>query len=57
MLAFLLRRFIYMVTTLVFISFIGFFIINLPPGSYLDVYQAQRQNMGTHTADLRVRGS
>ncbi|MEZ4866897.1 MAG: ABC transporter permease [Caldilineaceae bacterium] len=50
MLAFLVRRFIYMITTLVFISMIGFFIINLPPGSYIDVYQAQRQNQGTSTA-------
>lgn len=51
MLSFIVRRFIYMITTLVFISFIGFFIINLPPGSYIEVYQAQRQNMGTRTAE------
>ena len=51
MLSFIVRRFIYMITTLVFISFIGFFIINLPPGSYIEVYQAQRENMGTHTAE------
>ncbi|MEZ4708187.1 MAG: ABC transporter permease [Caldilineaceae bacterium] len=50
MLAYFVRRLIYMVTTLIFISFIGFFIINLPPGSYIDVYQAQRENMGTSTA-------
>jgi peptide/nickel transport system permease protein len=50
MLAYFARRFIYMITTLILISFFGFFIINLPPGSYLDVYQAQRQNMGTSTA-------
>jgi len=54
MLIYIIRRFIYMVTTLIFISFIGFFIINLPPGSYLDVYQAQRQNMGTHTAEAEL---
>lgn len=54
MLAYLVRRFIYMVTTLVLISVIGFFIINLPPGSYLDVYQAQRQNMGTFTAEAEL---
>lgn len=50
MLAYILRRLIYMFTTLIFISMIGFFIINLPPGSYIDVYQAQRQMQGTHTA-------
>lgn len=54
MLAFLARRLLYMVTTLVFISMIGFFIINLPPGSYIDVYQAQRQNQGTHTAEAEL---
>ncbi|MBX3052814.1 MAG: ABC transporter permease [Caldilineaceae bacterium] len=54
MFVYIVRRFIYMITTLIFISFIGFFIINLPPGSYLDVYQAQRQNMGTHTADTEL---
>jgi peptide/nickel transport system permease protein len=51
MLSFIVRRFIYMITTLVFISIMGFFIINLPPGSYIEVYQAQRQNMGTRTAE------
>jgi peptide/nickel transport system permease protein len=54
MLAYLARRFIYMITTLVLISIVGFFIINLPPGSYLDVYQAQRQNMGTFTAESEL---
>lgn len=54
MLSFIVRRFIYMLTTLVFISFIGFFIINLPPGSYIDVYQAQRQNQGTQTAEAEL---
>lgn len=54
MLAFLARRLLYMVTTLVFISMIGFFIINLPPGSYIDVFQAQRQNQGTNTAEAEL---
>jgi peptide/nickel transport system permease protein len=54
MLAYITRRFIYMVTTLALISVVGFFIINLPPGSYLDVYQAQRQNMGTFTAEAEL---
>lgn len=54
MLAFLARRLLYMLTTLVFISMIGFFIINLPPGSYIDVFQAQRQNQGTNTAEAEL---
>ena len=54
MLAYFARRLIYMITTLIFISFIGFFIINLPPGSYIDVYQAQRQLQGTYTAEAEL---
>lgn len=54
MFAYFVRRLIYMVTTMVFISFIGFFIINLPPGSFIDVYQAQRENMGTSTAEAEL---
>jgi peptide/nickel transport system permease protein len=54
MLAYLARRLIYALTTLVLISMFGFFIINLPPGSYIDVYQAQRQNQGTFTAEAEL---
>jgi len=54
MFAYLLRRLVYMITTLILISFTGFFIINLPPGSYIDVFQAQRQLQGTHTAEAEL---
>ncbi|MCY4520975.1 MAG: ABC transporter permease [Caldilineaceae bacterium] len=54
MLAFIARRLIYMISTLVLISFVGFLIINLPPGSYIDVFQAQRQLQGTHTAEAEL---
>jgi peptide/nickel transport system permease protein len=50
MAAYFARRLLYMVTTLVFVSVIGFVIINLPPGTYLDFYQERRQMQGTHTA-------
>ncbi|HRW06027.1 MAG TPA: ABC transporter permease [Caldilineaceae bacterium] len=50
MFSYFVRRLIYMFTTLIFISFIGFFIINLPPGSFIDVYRAQREAQGTSTA-------
>ena len=50
MAAYFARRFIYMVTTLIFVSIVGFFIINLPPGSYLEFYVARRQMWGTTTA-------
>jgi peptide/nickel transport system permease protein len=51
MAAYFARRFLYMITTLIFVSMIGFFIINLPPGTYIDFYQARRQMQGTHTAE------
>ncbi len=54
MLAFIARRLVYMISTLVLISFVGFLIINLPPGSYIDVFQAQRQLQGTHTAEAEL---
>lgn len=50
MAAYLVRRFLYMVTTLFFVSVIGFAIINLPPGSYLDYYMSERQMQGTSTS-------
>ncbi len=50
MTAFLVRRSFYMIFTLIVVSILGFIIINLPPGTYLDVYIAELQSMGTATA-------
>ena len=55
MAAFIVRRFVYMLTTLVFVSIIGFVIINLPSGSYIDVYIQQREMQGTHTSDAEIQ--
>ncbi len=47
MLNFIIRRLLYMVVTLFFISIISFILIQLPPGSYLDVeLQRLRQTGG-----------
>ncbi len=54
MVAYFARRLIYMITTLVFISVIGFVVINLPPGSYLEVYQMQRELQGTRSAEAEL---
>lgn len=43
---FIIRRLIYMVFTLWFISLISFFLIELPPGSALDARIQQLRNMG-----------
>src|SRR6476660_6644643 len=43
---FLIRRLVYMVITLCFASIIGFFLIELPPGSYLDSEISRLRNLG-----------
>src|SRR4051812_15810230 len=46
MLNFLIRRLFYMVITLFFASIIGFLLIELPPGSYLDSEIQRLRNLG-----------
>jgi peptide/nickel transport system permease protein len=46
MVNFLIRRLLYMVITLFFASIIGFFLIELPPGSYLDSEISRLQALG-----------
>lgn len=53
---FLIQRFIYMIVTLFFVSVVGFLIINLPPGSYVDVYRAQLEAQGTPTTERQLEG-
>ena len=54
MAAYLVRRFVYMITTLIFVSIIGFVIINLPAGSYIDFYVQERQMQGTSTSEEEI---
>jgi peptide/nickel transport system permease protein len=55
MVNFLIRRFAYMVITVVFASLIGFAIIDLPPGSYLE-YEIQRlRAQGGNVSQDQVR--
>lgn len=52
MLNFIVRRILYMVVTLFFISIISFILIELPPGSYLEVeLQRLRQTGGNMSQD------
>lgn len=53
---FILRRLVYMVVTMFFVSVVGFIIINLPPGSYVDVYRAQLEAQGTPTTERQLQG-
>jgi len=43
-----------MAITILFVSVMGFIIINLPPGSYLDYYVAQLEAQGTTTAQYQI---
>ncbi len=54
MTAFVGRRCVSMVFTMVLVSIVGFIIINLPPGSYLEVYRAELMVQGTSTADQQI---
>lgn len=54
MIAFLLRRLITMVWTLIAISILVFIIIQLPPGDYLTTYIAEIQAQGEAVADEQV---
>jgi peptide/nickel transport system permease protein len=44
-----------MIITLFFVSMIGFFIINLPEGNYIDVFVQERQMMGTDTSEAEIK--
>ena len=44
-----------MLITLALVSVVEFIVINLPPGSYLDVYRAQLMVLGTSTADQQIK--
>lgn len=55
MLAFLIRRIITMVWTLIGISILVFAIIQLPPGDYLSSYIAEIQAMGERLGDEKIQ--
>ena len=44
---FLIRRGLYVVLMLVMVSIVGFIVINLPPGDFMDSYLARMQSSGT----------
>ncbi|HTO28691.1 MAG TPA: ABC transporter permease [Devosia sp.] len=48
MVAFILRRALVAIPTLIFISFISFVIIQLPPGDYVSAYAAELRHMGDY---------
>ncbi len=53
MIAFILRRALLAIPTLIFISFISFVIIQLPPGDYVTAYVAQLRQAGEYISVAR----
>lgn len=47
MVAYVARRFVYMLLVLALVSFVSFYIINLPPGSWMETYAAQLESTGS----------
>ena len=54
MAAYVIRRVLYMFVTLIVVSIVGFFIIELPPGSYLDVKIQQLTAQGGEMSDQQI---
>lgn len=55
MVNFLIRRFAYMIITAIFASLIGFAIIELPPGSYLDAEVSRLRQAGGNVSQDQIR--
>ncbi|MBD8892283.1 ABC transporter permease [Roseibium litorale] len=52
MLGFIVRRTLWAIPTLAFVSFISFVIIQLPPGDFVTAYVAQLRNGGEYVTDI-----
>jgi peptide/nickel transport system permease protein len=55
MVNFLIRRLFYMLVTLFFVSIIGFALIELPPGSYLDSELQRLRQLGGNLSQSQIR--
>src|ERR687885_2177045 len=55
MVNFIIRRLLYMVVTLFFISIISFILIDLPKGSYLETKIQQLRQMGGEVPDAQIK--
>lgn len=54
MVAYIVRRIIYSIAMIVLVSFVGFLIIELPPGDFMTQYLAELQARGDRSAEQRV---
>ena len=53
MLSYIGRRLMWAIPTLIFVSFISFVIIQLPPGDFVTAYAAQLRNSGDYITDVQ----
>jgi len=56
MLSYILRRVVIMIPTLILISFLSFWIIQLPPGDFVTTYVAQMSQMGDRVDEQLIAG-
>ena len=54
MIEYFIRRFIYMIFTLIFVSIVSFVIIQLPPGDYLTSYVMQLKSSGAEVSEAQL---
>ena len=54
MLYYLLRRFLYMLLTIVLVSVVAFTLIQLPPGDYLTSYIMQLESQGSEVSESEI---
>lgn len=57
MVGFILHRAFWAIPTLIFVSLISFFIIQLPPGDYVTAYVAQLRNGGEYVTLAQEEGA
>ena len=55
MLNFILRRLLYMIVTLFFVSIISFILIELPPGSYLESEIQRLRQLGGEMSQDQIK--
>ena len=54
MIYYLLRRLVYMLFTLIFVSMVSFIVIQLPPGDYLTSYVMQLRSSGAEVSEAQL---
>lgn len=54
MLGYILKRLVYMILTLIMVSIFSFYVINLPPGSFIETYATQLEASGSPATQAQL---